>query len=49
MMKTALFSFWRKKKKAIITILIVIAIAWFLGQLAVPVLLKEIFLGGHIA
>ena len=40
---------WIRKRKMIITILIIIGVAWLLGQLAVPALMKGIFLGGHIA
>ena len=48
-MKEKIVCFLKRKRKAIIAILIVVAIAWFLGQIAVPALMKGIFLGGHIA
>ena len=49
LMKEKFLSFWIRKRKAIITILIVVVAAWILGQIAVPAIMKEIFLGGHIA
>ncbi|WP_281177656.1 hypothetical protein [Paenibacillus dakarensis] len=36
--------FLKARKKAIITLAVIIAVAWILGQLSVPTLLKIIFL-----
>lgn len=41
-------SLWVKKRKMIISIILIVIVAWILGQIAVPALLKEIFLGGHL-
>ena len=46
--KDKVTEFWHRHKKTILILLLVIAAGWLLGQLAVPVLVKEIFLGGHI-
>lgn len=45
----ALKGFWHRNKKMILILLTVAAAAWLLGQFAVPAILKEIFLGGHIS
>ncbi|WP_255840629.1 hypothetical protein [Gracilibacillus salinarum] len=36
--------FLQAKKKAIVTLAVIIAAAWILGQISVPALLKIIFL-----
>lgn len=44
MKKNRAITFFRAKKKAIILLVVIIVSAWIFGQLAVPTLLKVIFL-----
>ena len=42
--KNKIATFLIGKKKAIITLAVIVIVAWILGQLIVPTLLKAIFL-----
>lgn len=38
------FIFWKGKNKKIITLILIITVAWILGQWIVPAIMKAIFL-----